>query len=396
MSNGSDEKKGPPAHTDIPVFSAMPDIEALVARAKSPRTVANDLRLWASEKNILKRSYVPVDRAPLIGWAAQAMSVEAINVLERQAITGFGINERKNTVYVYTNKRVTKSQASILPHNLSGHVKIEYRQARPVVITNDEEESVLGILPYSLIQNRYACGSSVGVGNERMAGTFGCLVRDAGGMIFGLTNNHVTGGCNNTQQGLPIVAPGIMDVMVGAHDPFTLGWHHSVLPMRQGEPGTVPHQQNTDAALIRIADAAKVSSMQGVVYDTPATLLDPEPDMIVEKVRRTTGHQTGVIESEVVGPLPVTYQTTTYHSPEEQVRFVGTVYFEPTYLIRGKSGPFSLAGDSGSLVTTVAADGTRAAIGLIFAGRSNESYMLPLRPILDGFGVKLVGNHGIT
>lgn len=35
------------------------------------------------------------------------------------------------------------------------------------------------------------------------------------------------------------------------------------------------------------------------------------------------------------------------------------------------------------------------AVGLVFAGRANDaSYMLPLGPILERFGVSLVSGHG--
>jgi hypothetical protein len=133
--------------------------------------------------------------------------------------------------------------------------------------------------------------------------------------------------------------------------------------------------------------------MQGELYDTPEECVYPEPDMEVEKIGRTTGHQIGIIEAEIVGPWPVTYKTVTYHSPDEQANFVGTVYFEPVFLIRGHNGAFAQPGDSGSLVTTTI-DNTRHAVGLIFAGRATEAYMLPIRPILERFGVALVAGHG--
>ena len=77
------------------------------------------------------------------------------------------------------------------------------------------------------------------------------------------------------------------------------------------------------------------------------------------------------------------------------INFVGTVYFAPVYLIRGRNGAFSQPGDSGSLVTTLV-NNERFAVGLVFAGRgSDASYMLPIAGILDRFGVSLVSGHGI-
>jgi hypothetical protein len=185
----------------------------------------------------------------------------------------------------------------------------------------------VGVSPYYIMDGLYTCGSSIGVGNNRSAGTLGSLVHDESGQLFGLTNNHVTGGCNNTRQGLPILAPGVMDVMENIRSPFTIGLHHSVLTLRQGEPTAIDHKENTDAALLEILNPNAVSSMQGDLYDTPDKHADPEPEMEVEKVGRTTGFQQGIIESEIVGPWPLTYKTVTYHSPDEVANFVGTVFF---------------------------------------------------------------------
>jgi hypothetical protein len=99
-----------------------------------------------------------------------------------------------------------------------------------------------------------------------------------------------------------------MDVMENVRSPFTIGLHHSVLTLRQGEPTAIDHKENTDAALLEILDPDAVSSMQGELHDTPDECADPEPEMEVEKVGRTTGFQSGIIESEIVGPWPLSYR----------------------------------------------------------------------------------------
>ncbi len=359
------------------------------------REAAFAIRQLASERNLLRlgSSSVPESRSDAYQASAMAFTAEATDTLERQSVTAVGFNSKKNIVFVYTNKRVAKAQEKSLPFNISGSVKVLYRQLRPLTITDTVADEVLGGEPYSLFRSHYACGSSISPGNARSAGTLGAIVEDAQGVRYGLTNNHVTGGCNNTRVGLPVAAPGIMDVQVGFHDPFTVGWHHSVLPMRQGDPNSVNIGGNTDAALFRLNPKAQLSSHQGSFYPTPTRVLDPEEDMKVEKVGRTTTHTTGVIEAEIAGPFPVNYKTTAWHSPHESTSFQGQVFFEPVFLIRGDGGPFSLPGDSGSLVVTQESDSKRAAIGLIFAGREPDAaYTLPIRPILNGFGVTLVGS----
>lgn len=363
------------------------------------RDVAFAIRQIASERNLLRLggSFSPDANPDVYQQSVTAFSEEVTDSFERQAVTAVGFNTKKNIVFVYTNKKVPKSQEKSLPFNVSGSVKIVYKQLKPLTITDTAAFDVVGAEPYSLYREHYACGSSISPGNARMAGTLGAIVEDSEGLRYGLTNNHVTGGCNNTRVNLPIVAPGIMDVQVGFHDPFTAGWHHAVLPMRQGDPsslisGVNTLAENTDAALFRLDPKARLSSHQGSFYATPTAVADPEEDMLVEKVGRTTGHTKGIIEAEVAGSLPVNYKVTAWHSPHESTSFQGQVFFEPVFLIRGEAGPFSTNGDSGSLVVTQEVDGKRSAIGLIFAGREPDtSYMLPLRRILDGFAVRLVG-----
>lgn len=317
-----------------------------------------------------------------------------MDVLDKKVITAIGQNEKRNTIYIYTNGVVPKKDRAAMPQTVDDFL-VEYLQARNVLVGGSPDDSAADPMAWRN-GGVHRCGSSISIGNDRMAGTLGCLVRGEDGKLYGLSNNHVTGGCNNSRPGLPIVGPGILDVMAGSPDPITVGFHSRALRMHQGEPDIVQHTKNTDAALFEILDESRVSSSQAGQYDTPSLVVDIDVDMEVEKVGRTTGHTTGVVESLVVGPFPVAYRSKTYHSPDEQTEFVGTVYFEPVLKVAGDRGPFSSNGDSGSLVVTTLADGQRAAVGLVFAGnKQGESWILPLRPILEGLGVSLVSNHNI-
>jgi hypothetical protein len=114
----------------------------------------------------------------------------------------------------------------------------------------------------------------------------------------------------------------------------------------------------------------------------------------VEKFGRTTGLTKGIIESEIVGPHPVTYKSTAFHSAEESVDFRGLVYFEPVFVVRGAAGPFAMTGDSGALVTS-SQGRERTAVGLVFSGRgAEESYILPIKPIISELGMNLISGHG--
>ncbi len=244
---------------------------------------------------------------------------------------------------------------------------------------------------------RLCCGSSISVGNAREAGTLGALLGDERGAIFGLSCNHVTGGCSNARIDMPIVAPGILDVGAGAPDPRTIGLHRRALPFVQGDPSSVPgYRDNADAAIFKVIDPDRVTSWQGEEYDTPSQVADPEEDAPVEKVGRTTRRTKGFIESRLIGPQRVDYNLTVYHSAEENVTFKGTVFFEPVYILRGNSSSFAIEGDSGSLVVH-REDGhdPAAAVGLVIGGHGNEeTYMIPLKPLLDKLGLTLVSGHG--
>lgn len=364
--------------------------------------VALALREWASRHKLLHTA-LPDNRdtrdlkTPLT--VVQQSLGKHVELFERNPITALVVNEARKTVFVYTAKAVAKRRAQALPVEVvatakSAAVAIEYRHGKPQTIGNEEPDAPPALEASAFKDGRYTCGSSISIGNDRQAGTLGCLVRDARGKLYGLTNNHVTGGCNNALPGTPILAPGVMDVAPGNHDPFTIGHHHSVLPMHQGEPNVVDAKLNTDVALFTIANAERVSSMQSSAYDTPAEVGAFLDDMVVEKVGRTTGITRGTVQGIVVGPVGVVYDVTTYHSASAGTPFVGRAFFEPVYLIQGEGGPFSLAGDSGALVTAKRKDGKRIAVGLVFAGLvPAESYVLPIAPILKRLKVSLVSEH---
>jgi hypothetical protein len=139
-----DERGGPPAHHDVGLTAGA----SVVAALSTTRQVAEALRLWATEHNLLRRGAAPPLASRFIPIDAITMPADAVGVLERQAITAFGISDRRSRVYVYTNKRITKAQSSILPDNVYGDVEIVYKQARPIVVGNEEEDPIVGVSPY--------------------------------------------------------------------------------------------------------------------------------------------------------------------------------------------------------------------------------------------------------
>ncbi|SFU33430.1 hypothetical protein SAMN02799631_00192 [Methylobacterium sp. 174MFSha1.1] len=368
-------------------------------RIRALRERALAVRAWAEGNRLLHAGRLPIAGGPEIAMATTAFAEAAVPAFTRKPIVAVGMNPGRGedgAVVIYTARPLTAAEGAQAAESFKGTGELLFRVAKPPVLDAAMPAALAAPLPQAGLAGRYPCGSSISLGNVREAGTLGCLVRDAGGVLYGLSANHVTGGCSNARPGAPVVGPGIKDVGAGLPDPRTLGHHARALALVPGDPASVAPGRNRDAAVFRLSDPDALSSSQGGHHDTPAAAAEPMEEAVVEKVGRSTGLTRGVIESQIVGPFPVSYRTTIYHSAEEDAEFRGQVFFEPVYVVRGEGGPFALAGDSGALVT--AGTGTaRRAVGIVFSGRgAEESYMLPLKPILDDLGMTLVSGHGTS
>lgn len=320
------------------------------------------------------------------------------SLLRKFLIQHIAINEPANEIIVFTKRAIpaSKKVRDLLPQSIEG-VQLVYRQGKIQQIGSAVAHPHSSP-PWTLRQHAngsgvYACGSSISVGNNRDAGTFGALVRDESGSLYGLSNNHVTGACNYASTGLPIVAPGVFDVAPGSIPPFTIGFHERSLQMTHGFPGQIDPTMNLDAAIFRINNPALVTSWQGNCYDTPPSTGTLEASAIVEKVGRTTGATTGKVIGRMRGATAICY-----HAPLYQ--FSGNVYFDPLFVISGHGDMFSDSGDSGSLIVRKTLDGSRIAVGIVVGGFEDSSapggkltLALPIEPILKNLGVTLVSGH---
>lgn len=353
------------------------------------QNAAKAIKKWAISAGLLDDSYK--DPAPQITHAVEIGLqgfVDNAAAFRRRGIAFVAYNDKAPNVTVFTHKKLSKKEQKDLPAVIAG-VPIQYRQGGLGHNTPCPPKP-FAAGSYATHNDRYTCGSSVGIGNHIGGGTLGCLVTD-GHRMYGMSNNHVTGNCNFTEPLFPIVAPALCDLRPGHLDPFTIGHHERVATFRDGIPENVDISGNSDAAIFRIRDASVVSSMQRGFYDTPVSVTDPEPGMAVEKVGRTSIRTTGVIAGAAAGAERISY---TVQGLGQKV-----VYFNNLFIVVGtpsSNNKFSLPGDSGSLVT-VEVDGQRHAIGLVVAGNEQMglSFVLPLRPVLEELGVTLVSGHNI-
>lgn len=354
---------------------------------------------WAAMKGLMPEGPVaPISSTPTEFALLEPLNGVAEPILRRRAVLGIIFNETDGELVVLTKlAKPTKKELAVLPNKIDD-VSISYRQGSPSPI-GEEPPKPFGTPPFVVRQvggiDRYACGSSISQGNNRDAGTLGCLVRDTQGVLYGLTNNHVTGGCSHANVGLPILAPGVLDVMPLSQDPFTIGYHEKALDMTLGTPDNTNPSNNLDAAIFKIADDERVTSYQGTVYDTPTTTLTVKAGLAVEKVGRTTGHTCGSVVGQYYGGLSILYDL-------EIHLFKGRVFFDPIYVVQGIGGTFSDSGDSGALVIALDGAGLRQAVGVVVGGMVDRSapggmltLILPIGPILQKLDVTLASGLNV-
>ena len=252
--------------------------------------------------------------------------------------------------------------------------------------------------PVYMHAGRIACGSSIGLGNQRNAGTLTALAKTQEGKLIGISCNHVTGGCNTASVGTPIVSPGIQDVSPDNHEITVIGLHDSTGPMSQGLPQVFDITTNCDIAFFEIVDQAIMTSMQGAgpgSYDTPTSFAKVKESLRVKKWGRSTDRTRGEISKIVTEPEYIDYNVVSYYGPASSQVFKGTVYYGELYEVESLSvNGFSAGGDSGSLVVTDE-DGAEKIVGILIGGNNVKSYVLPLQKILKRMKIDIQGGINI-
>ncbi|MEM6548626.1 MAG: hypothetical protein AAF713_12890 [Pseudomonadota bacterium] len=334
------------------------------------------------------------------GWeSAPPLEETHINMLREAgiAVTAIGTNRAEGRVTVFLSKALPARLTRLMPEEI-GEVSVHFRAQRVPAVNPGRQATHAGLLTDAARGQATAipCGSSISPGNARLAGTMGALVQlqeDGFQTLYGLTCNHVTGGCNNVPQGMPVVSPGILDVDQRTERIAVIGYQDRFLPLRQGLESVLTGGDNDDAALFRIHDPNLVSSAQGRGMDTPETVIEPEGGMRVRKAGSATGIRRGVVDEFTTLANPYNYQVPI--NAREIRSFRGTCNFRRVWRIDSSGDSFAERGDSGALVTTDPDAGEEpAAIGLLIAAETNgDAYIVPLGPLLEKFGARLVAGH---
>lgn len=351
--------------------------EAIYEWAKDAGALATGSQAAAAgDPDLLAR--LGLERTPKLNLAEPTL--KRLRII---ALTG---DDSAGQVGVLLKNQVTPSAQKRLPTAVDG-ISIRYIGQATIeqLPPNVPHASPLGGPRFSMVNGRFACGSSIIAAPIASAGTLGALVRLGDGTLCGLSNNHVTGDCNHTQKDMYVLCPSPIDADPSLAPPTAIGRHHALVPLRSGDPGQIAKQE-IDAAVFRIEDPNLVTSWQGhSLYDTPATTAPLSAMMKVKKFGRTTGLTVGRVVGPVLTPLEVPYQSTHFRS---KVHFTGVWYVQSIGV-----DPFSEPGDSGSLVVT---EDEKHAVGLLFGGSGPVGMIMPIDKVLQAFGgASLVSGHNV-
>lgn len=208
------------------------------------------------------------------------------------------------------------------------------------------------------------------------AGTLGGFVRRPGGdALLVLSNNHVLANSDAASEGDEVLQPGVAD---GGRATDRIGVLTSFVRFSP-QPGNL-----VDAAVATL-DAGTVADPGGYPGGPLASLVAAadavDPDELVEKVGRTTGHTRGRVTAVEVDGVGVQYDDGV-HTFDDQVE------------IEGLTGAFSAGGDSGSVIWR---SSDRAPLGLLFAGSTvggsaggGVTFANPLATVLRELNVEWV------
>ena len=225
------------------------------------------------------------------------------------------------------------------------------------------------------------CGISIGH-FKITAGTQGVLARglspDRQKRFLVLSNNHILANCNDCQPGDAIHQPGPLDMLpnVTPSPANQIGVLEQWVPLNfAGQPNYVdcatawcwPDRVRKD--FIRSADGS------WTYFNVGSQPIDAVHDMQVGKSGRTTQLTTGGIV-DVNASISVSYGNGRVANFSDQVTITGA-----------QDDPFSDGGDSGSLIWTW--DGTRAPVGLLFAGGRDYTFANKIGHVLQALGIEL-------
>lgn len=223
--------------------------------------------------------------------------------------------------------------------------------------------------PTSRFARPVPIGVSIGNRGECSAGTLGARVKN-GQNLYVLSNNHVLALENTAPSGSDILQPGRYDTNCASSEDDVIADLSGFVPINFGGNNTV------DVAIAKIRPNAVGNATLPQGYGVPhSTTATAGVNQAVQKCGRTTGCNKGTVTA-INANFNIQYSS-------------GIARFINQVVISGKKGPFSRAGDSGSLIVT---DNAAAnPVALLFAGSSTITIGNPIGLALSAMGVTIDG-----
>jgi hypothetical protein len=218
-------------------------------------------------------------------------------------------------------------------------------------------------------------GISISPLKVNFVGTLGCFLlrRNIDSEeVFALSNNHVLADVDRLSPGTMIVQPGpeVPPFITAADNAFAA--LHTSIPIQFPTGDSDPALNSFDAAIANVTDGniIKRGTIFGLPFYEPSSVAQLEPGMRVVKSGRTTGVTRGIVTATNITGVHVNYGTT---------QFPRIAVFQGAIKIVGEdSSPFSLPGDSGSVILHEESGHPAA---LLFAGDGKNTFACELGPL---------------
>jgi hypothetical protein len=321
----------------------------------------------ALKQELLAEGY-PERALTTVRATALRMGAVAATPRRSSAHVALGVTGQESDVKVAARiQYATQPEAEAIARDLRRRTRgeIELRRLPPI-----KKQAA----PWHQSRNRpLSIGGSISLftPNSRFvtAGTLGCFVRRRGNRDEDLilSNNHVLADENQASRGHLVIQPGSLD---GGGRGDAVGKLEKFIRLK---------------ARANLVDAAVASIDEGIEYyynwlegegalrGRRTTAL--RPGTRVFKVGRTTGRRDGEISAVELDGVLIEYDTGDFEF-DDQIE-----------ITRVGRRPFSLGGDSGSLIV----DRERRAVGLLFAGDDVDvTYANPIQTVLDELDLELV------
>ena len=206
-------------------------------------------------------------------------------------------------------------------------------------------------------------------------GTLGALVKGPGGEYI-LSNNHVLDRVNLGQPGEGIIQPGCPASASAAQDDIVAHLSESA------KINFAVHAKNKiDAAIAQIVSGG----VSGDILN-----IGPISNKIAPAVIKLAVQKMGASSCLTQGTIQtIKFSSARIEYADQCDSNSGTANFVNQIVVKGSTGDFAIAGDSGSLVVTT--ESCPRPVGLLFAAdTAGDVFVNPIRQVLSHFGVAIV------